>query len=133
MTNATRRILCEEKKLSFDEDLAYQASFVDGVLQGKAEASAGVKGTIITVEDMFFNMPLRRQGISNKSEEYKRCLKIVSRYAVHYPHISFTCRKGATVKPDLKTSVRTDNQGIYMLNFRARVYMLNFRLSYRVF
>lgn len=47
------------------------------------------------VENMFADMPARRNAFRNASEEYGRIMDVVQRYAVHAAHrgISFTCKK----------------------------------------
>ncbi len=64
---------------------------------------AGVRGTILTAEDLFFNVPVRRQALRSATEEYSRCVEVVSKYAVHYTGVSFTCKKFGAPKTDVHT------------------------------
>ena len=41
---------------------------------------------------MFFNNPQRKKSIG-LNEEYAKIIEVVTRYAVHYPLIKFSCRK----------------------------------------
>jgi DNA mismatch repair protein MLH1 len=89
---------------------AYRALFSDGKLIGsKPDESAdpkpcaGVRGTTISAEDLFFNVPVRRQALKSPSDEYSRCLDVVSKYAVHYAGVSFTCKKFGAPKTDVHT------------------------------
>lgn len=54
---------------------------------------AGVPGTIINVEDLFYNIPTRLKALKNPSEEYARILDVVCRYAIHYAGVAITCKK----------------------------------------
>ncbi|CAJ0750391.1 24438_t:CDS:10, partial [Entrophospora sp. SA101] len=64
---------------------------------------AGNIGTQITVEDLFYNVPMRKKALKNSSEEYNRILDVVNRYAIHKSGISFTCRKQGSNQADLST------------------------------
>jgi len=66
-------------------------------------ACAGVKGTVITVEDLFYNVPSRRQALKNPTEEYAKIVEVVSRYALRFPKVSFTCKKMGDNTADVKT------------------------------
>lgn len=91
---------------------AYKGKYCDGKLvpmkhgdSADPRPCAGVNGTTITVEDLFYNMKTRRTAFKNTSEQYQRILDVVTRYAIHYgdDHIGFTCRKQGQSIPDVHT------------------------------
>lgn len=45
------------------------------------------------VENLFHNTPTRLSALRGSGEEYARILDIVTKYAIHNPHVSFSCRK----------------------------------------
>ena len=65
---------------------AFKAKFMDGVLigpgkvpgskEGKPVPGAGVKGTSILIEDLFFNVLTRKNALKNPSDEYNRILTV---------------------------------------------------------
>lgn len=60
-----------------------RASYVDSKLQGAPKPTAGNQGTIITVEDLFYNMTVRKKALRSPAEEYQKVTEVVSKYAVH--------------------------------------------------
>jgi DNA mismatch repair protein MutL len=99
---------------------AYKAKYLDGKLapqkvgeKAEPKACAGVQGTTITVEDLFYNMPTRKQAFKNPAEEYQRILDVVTKYSIRYGDsgVSFTCKKHGSAVPDLHTPVSTPASG----------------------
>lgn len=89
----------------------FRASYEDGRLKGPIKACAGNQGTQITVEDLFYNTPQRKQMFKSPSDEYHRILDVVSKYAIHNAGVGFALRK-AGESMSLRTppsSTRTDN------------------------
>ncbi|KAF1939077.1 DNA mismatch repair protein MutL [Clathrospora elynae] len=79
---------------------AWVAHFADGKLaspkpgqSAEPKPIAGRQGTMITVEDLFYNVPSRRRAFRSGSEEYAKILDLVGRYAVHCVGVSFSCKK----------------------------------------
>ncbi|KAI6001571.1 histidine kinase-like ATPase [Pisolithus orientalis] len=94
---------------------AWKACYLDGVLVPSKPGQtpdpkpcAGVDGTIITIEDMFYNTPIRLSALRSPSEEYARVLDVVTKYAVHNPAISFLCKKAGSPSPEISTSPASD-------------------------
>ncbi|KAI0659236.1 DNA mismatch repair protein MutL [Cubamyces menziesii] len=102
---------------------AWKACYADGSLTpAKAGATADPKscagndGTTITVENLFYNTPTRLSALRGSSEEYTRILDVVTKYAIHNPHVSFTCKKTGNPSPDVSTpSSSTTAQAIRLL------------------
>ncbi|KAI0764880.1 DNA binding protein [Fomes fomentarius] len=102
---------------------AWKASYGDGALTpAKAgmttepKPCAGNDGTTITVENLFYNTPTRLSALRGSSEEYGRIVDVVMRYAVHNPHVSFSCKKVGNPSPEVSTpSSSTTVQAIRQL------------------
>ena len=93
---------------SSDDDLphnncAFKMQYKDGshcsksYPNGKAKPHAGREGTIVHVQDLFYNIPSRRralEGRKNEREEYERTLGVAQRYAIHEAKrgVGFLCR-----------------------------------------
>ncbi|EJD54784.1 DNA binding protein [Auricularia subglabra TFB-10046 SS5] len=92
------------------ESCAWKACYANGALvpqkagqTAEPKPCAGTDGTIITVENLFYNTPVRLAALRNPSDEYGRLLDVMTKYAVHKPSVSFTCRKSGASQPDLHT------------------------------
>ncbi|KAM8713362.1 hypothetical protein ACLKA7_013643 [Drosophila subpalustris] len=93
------------------ERCGYKANYADGKLLGAPKPCAGNQGTIITIEDLFYSMPQRRQALKSPAEEFQKISDVVSKYAVHNPHVGFVLGKQGE-QPALKTqafSTRAEN------------------------
>lgn len=98
-----------------------RASYLDGapVPAGPGgspgpQPCAGVPGTQITVEDVFYNMPTRLRAFRSPSEEYNRIIEVVTRYAVHCGDrgVAFTCRKHGSSSPDVHSPASKDRRAV---------------------
>ncbi|KAH9852552.1 DNA binding protein [Lenzites betulinus] len=105
------------------DNCAWKACYADGALTPiKAGATsdpkpcAGNDGTTITVENLFYNTPTRLSALRGSSEEYARILDVVTKYAIHNPHVSFACKKTSSPSLDVSTpSSSTTAQAIQLV------------------
>jgi DNA mismatch repair protein MutL len=73
------------------ESSGLKADFEAGVLKSKEEAAL-LSGTIITVEDLFFNAPVRAEFLKNDSVENSRILDCITRIAMVNENVRFEYR-----------------------------------------
>lgn len=89
--------------MTADSPHGYRVGYKDGKMEGDPRPCAAVKGTQITVENLFYNVPARRKAFKNPGDEYSRVLEVVSRFAVHNNAIGFTCKKHGDSRVDIHT------------------------------
>ncbi|TFK67600.1 DNA mismatch repair protein MutL [Pluteus cervinus] len=92
------------------ETCAWKTHYADGILVGERPGQseepkpcAGNDGTTLIVEDLFYNTPTRLSALRSSSEEYARILDVVTKYAVHNPKVSFSCKKAGSPSLDIST------------------------------
>ena len=82
-----------------DSQCAYRARYCEGKLFAKAGESsvpkpcAGNAGTVISIEDLFYSMPLRRKALTNPTEEFNRICEVVTKYSIHNQDIAMSLKK----------------------------------------
>uniref|UniRef100_A0A914DS48 DNA mismatch repair protein S5 domain-containing protein n=1 Tax=Acrobeloides nanus TaxID=290746 RepID=A0A914DS48_9BILA len=76
-----------------DDKCAYRAKFYEGKMIDKPVPSAGLSGTTITVENLFFNCTSRRSSFRYPKEEAQKIADILVKYAIQYPSVSFAFRR----------------------------------------
>ncbi|RMZ53804.1 hypothetical protein APUTEX25_003943, partial [Auxenochlorella protothecoides] len=83
---------------------ALRATYHDGVMDPPGPVPcASNPGTTILVEDMFYNVPLRKKALKSAGEEHAAILDIVGRYALYKPGIAFVCKRSGESRADLVT------------------------------
>eukprot|EP00794_Sanderia_malayensis_P005440 gene5440-6119_t len=99
------------------EKCAYKAKYQDGCLVGEPKACAGNIGTQIFVEDLFYNVSIRRNALKSASEEHAKITDVLSKYAIHNHGVSFILKKYGETIADVRTLAKSsmvDNiKGIY--------------------
>ncbi|QLL30452.1 hypothetical protein HG536_0A02690 [Torulaspora globosa] len=95
-----------------DDKCAWRVSYAEGKMIGEPRPMAGRDGTVILVEDLFYNMPSRLQALRSPGEEYTKILDVVGRYAIHRQDVAFSCKKfgdsqfSLTIRSDLSAEGR---------------------------
>ncbi len=75
-----------------DEDVAYELSYNDN---GKSDVKkcAREEGTLVKVEDLFYNIPARKKYLKSAQTEYRKIYETISKYLLTYPNIHFVVEK----------------------------------------
>jgi len=79
------------------EDGARFRVVIEGGQETEAGYEAGPRGTEISVEDLFYNMPARLKFLKSDTTELAQCLETVQRLALAYPSVAFTVRTPQSV------------------------------------
>lgn len=94
-----------------DDAHAWKAVYDHGeMVEGYPTPTAGVDGTTVTIDDLFFNVPMRKRAIKSISEEYNNIIDIVGRYAVYHAGVSMSVRKIGLSKIDIHTQKGSTRQ-----------------------
>ena len=92
---------------------AFRAQYREGCIVWVPRPCAVVRGTTITVSDLFYNVKTRLEALRGVNDGGKRILDVVTRYAVHYANpancrqktaVAFTCRRAGKAMPELRTT-----------------------------
>lgn len=76
---------------------AYSLSSEGGAL-GEIQQDAGANGTVVTVENLFFNTPARLKFLKSDGQEEGDVTAMMSRFLLSSPHVSFTYTANGRVK-----------------------------------
>ncbi len=71
-----------------------------------------MQGTQIIVEDLFYNVPTRKNALKSPADEYQRIIDVVTRFAVHNASVGFSLKKVTDAANDVRTptnSTSVDN------------------------
>ncbi len=78
---------------------------VEGGLVGSPEPVGAPVGTVVRVEDLFYNVPARRKFLKHEMTERRQIDALATQYALAYPHVRFELRQEG------KLSVQTSGNG----------------------
>ena len=94
----------------------FKQKYVNGKPTGKAIPLAANNGTIITIEDLFYNLLMRKKALSSYSHEYNLILDLITKYSIHYSkRVSFSLKKSSE-NCDLNSSLENSiNENISRL------------------
>lgn len=94
------------------EQYGWKVGYADGKMINEPKPIAGRNGTIIVVENLFYNMPSRLRGLRSGTEEFNKILDMVGKYSLHTINIGFSCKKfgdphfALTIRPILSCQER---------------------------
>lgn len=120
-----------------DDDCAWKSSYKDGELIGGVEDGikpiAGKTGTVLIVEDLFYNVPSRLRALKNTNEEYTSILDVVGKYSIHVENVGFNCQRQGGSGLDImirQTSSRKDRiRSIYGSNIANNLLNVNITID----
>ncbi|MFC1697840.1 DNA mismatch repair endonuclease MutL [Nanoarchaeota archaeon] len=73
----------------------------------KAENVGCPKGTIVDIEELFYNVPARKKFLKDISVELRHIIDIVTRYALNYPEIFFRLNHNGKVLLNCPSTTNT--------------------------
>ncbi len=76
---------------------AYDLASEGGAL-GTVNETAGGDGTLVTVEDLFYNTPVRLKFLKSDAQEESDVSNMMARFILSRPNVAFTYRVGGKVK-----------------------------------
>ncbi len=84
---------------------------VDGGLSGKVEKAGALVGTVVRVENLFYNVPARLKFLKTDVTERRAIDAMVTRYALAYPTVRFKVTDGK--QATLQTAGDGDRRSIF--------------------
>jgi DNA mismatch repair protein MutL len=101
---------------------------IDGGRLVSMDQSGVPLGTVVSVNDLFFNTPARLKFLKQEQTEKQQIDGLITRYALAYPHIAFTLEQDG--KPVLRTSGNGDRREIlsqlYGVDFARQMLEVDF-------
>jgi len=79
----------EVKIISKMEDSDGAEMVINNGTSGKVGPAASLKGTSITVQNLFYNTPARRKFLKSPRVEFRKIVEMIRRYALSNPSVSF--------------------------------------------
>ena len=87
-----------------DAEVGARLTLEGGIMQNLQPVGAPV-GTVVRVEDLFYNVPARRKFLKHESTERRAIDELVTRYALAYPNVRFHLRQ------ESRSSLQTSGKG----------------------
>ncbi len=107
----------EIKSRTADEDVATRLYFTSET-EFETEKVAAAKGTTVTVKNLFYNVPARKNFLKTNATELKRISNIVKYFALAYPEINFKYFVDDKLQMNfLKSNLSSRMKEIYGENF----------------
>ena len=120
----------EAKSKLHDHDAGWMLRLHGGELQQKSPV-ATKNGTQITVRNLFFNVPARRQFLKTDATEFRHILKTVQHAAISHPEIAFTFISDADTVYQLPSQPLNERiVSMFGKRYKASLIPFNERTSY---
>lgn len=120
----------EAKSKLHDHDAGWMVRLHGGELQQKSPV-ATKNGTQITVRNLFFNVPARRQFLKTDATEFRHILKTVQHAAISHPEIAFTFISDADTVYQLPSQPLNERiVSMFGKRYKASLIPFNERTSY---
>ena len=81
------QVICTTR--AADEEVGTELRIAGGELQGRAARGCS-QGTTISVRNLFYNAPVRREFLRSEATESSAISAVVTQYALAYPEVRFT-------------------------------------------
>lgn len=78
------------KSLHKNANTAFKIEILGGECLCEPQPVGHPKGTSVSVQDLFFNLPARKKHMNNSSTEVSKIAEIVTKFALLYPEIRFS-------------------------------------------
>ena len=117
----------EVKIISKMEDSDGAEMLINNGISGKVEPAAAIKGTSITVQNLFYNTPARRKFLKSPKVEFRKIVEMIRRYALSNPSVSFNLVSDERNILDLKNESLEDRI-VHVMDpaYRDQLLKLNF-------
>ena len=93
-----------------DQAEAATRIFVEGGISAPPQQVGAPRGTVVRVEDLFYNVPARLKFLKKDVTERRRIDALLTRYALAYPNVRFKLIQDG--QPKLQTSGNGDRRAI---------------------
>jgi DNA mismatch repair protein MutL len=97
-----------------EEDMGARLQ-IDGGKSGKVQPVGAPAGTVVRVEDLFYNVPARRKFLKKDTTERRHIDASVTRYAIAYPQVRFHLQQEGRMA--LQTSGNGDRREVLAAMF----------------